>query len=115
MPSPIGHALAGVAVAWTADLIPGDRAWRTAPDRSTWYQRAGGDLTLACAVLGAALLLCAGPVSALFSRGPVLHNELTLLTLAVVGAIIYGIAIRVLFRREWRELMSGRLGSEPSA
>ena len=31
MPSPIGHALAGIAVAWTADLVPGDRAWRTAP------------------------------------------------------------------------------------
>ena len=31
MPSPIGHALAGVAAAWAADLVPGDRAWRTAP------------------------------------------------------------------------------------
>ena len=49
MPSPIGHALAGVAVAWTADLIPGDRAWRT-----TGYRRAGGGLTLICAGLGAA-------------------------------------------------------------
>jgi membrane-bound metal-dependent hydrolase YbcI (DUF457 family) len=54
MPSPIGHALAGVAVAWTADLVPGDRAWRTAPSTSTWYQRAGGGLTLICAGLGAA-------------------------------------------------------------
>jgi membrane-bound metal-dependent hydrolase YbcI (DUF457 family) len=54
MPSPIGHALAGVAVAWTADLIPGDRAWRAAPRTATWYQRAGGGLTLVCAGLGAA-------------------------------------------------------------
>jgi len=54
MPSPIGHALAGVAVAWTADLIPGDRAWRTVPDTGTWYQRAGGGLTLLCAGLAAA-------------------------------------------------------------
>jgi membrane-bound metal-dependent hydrolase YbcI (DUF457 family) len=61
MPSPIGHALAGVAVAWTADLIPGDRAWRTVPGTGTWhqsyqqwYQRAGGNLTLLCAGLGAA-------------------------------------------------------------
>jgi membrane-bound metal-dependent hydrolase YbcI (DUF457 family) len=54
MPSPIGHALAGVAVAWTADLVPGDRAWRTAPATGTWYQRAGGGLTLLCASLGAA-------------------------------------------------------------
>jgi membrane-bound metal-dependent hydrolase YbcI (DUF457 family) len=54
MPSPIGHALAGIAVAWAADLVPGDRAWRTAPAGSSWYQRAGGGLTLACAALGAA-------------------------------------------------------------
>jgi membrane-bound metal-dependent hydrolase YbcI (DUF457 family) len=54
MPSPIGHALAGIAVAWTADLMPGDRAWRTVPGTGTWYQRAGGGLTLACAGLGAA-------------------------------------------------------------
>jgi membrane-bound metal-dependent hydrolase YbcI (DUF457 family) len=54
MPSPIGHALAGVAVAWTADLLPGDRTRRTAPASSTWYQRAGGGLTLICAGLGAA-------------------------------------------------------------
>ena len=54
MPSPIGHALAGIAVAWTADLIPGDRAWRTAPERASWFLRAGDGLTLACAALGAA-------------------------------------------------------------
>jgi membrane-bound metal-dependent hydrolase YbcI (DUF457 family) len=54
MPSPIGHALAGVAAAWAVDLIPGDRAWRTVSDTGTWYQRAGGGLTLACAALGAA-------------------------------------------------------------
>ena len=54
MPSPIGHALAGVAVAWTADLIPGDRAWRTVPGTGAWHQRASGDLTLACAALGVA-------------------------------------------------------------
>ena len=54
MPSPIGHALAGIAAAWAADLVPGDRAWRTAPPGSSWYQRAGGGLTLACAALGAA-------------------------------------------------------------
>ena len=54
MPSPIGHALAGVAVAWAVDLIPGDRAWRTAPDTAPWPQRAGNGLTLLCAGLGAA-------------------------------------------------------------
>ena len=54
MPSPIGHALAGVAVAWTVDLIPGNRAWRTAPEPAPWHQRAGDGLTLLCAGLGAA-------------------------------------------------------------
>ena len=43
------------------------------------------------------------------------RNEMTVLLLAVIGAIIYGIAIGALFRREWRDLMSGRRGSEPSA
>ena len=54
MPSPIGHALAGIAVAWAADLVPADRAWRTAPAMASWYLRAGGGLTLLCAGLGAA-------------------------------------------------------------
>ena len=54
MPSPIGHALAGIAVAWAADLVPGSRAWRSVPGTGTWYQRAGGDLTLLCAGLAAA-------------------------------------------------------------
>jgi membrane-bound metal-dependent hydrolase YbcI (DUF457 family) len=54
MPSPIGHALAGIAAAWIADLVPGRRAWRTAPAAAPWYERAGDGLTVACAVLAAA-------------------------------------------------------------
>ena len=54
MPSPIGHALAGIAVAWTADLVPGDRAWRAAADSASWYRRAGSGVTLLCAGLAAA-------------------------------------------------------------
>jgi len=53
MPTSIGDGLAGVAAAWTADLVPGDRAWRTAPASASWYRRAGNGLTLACAVLAA--------------------------------------------------------------
>ncbi len=53
MPSPVGHALAGVAAAWTADLMPGRRVWRTADPRASFVRRAGGTLTLACAALGA--------------------------------------------------------------
>jgi membrane-bound metal-dependent hydrolase YbcI (DUF457 family) len=51
MPSPIGHALAGIAAAWAADLVPGDRAWRTAPPFASSYARAGNGLTLACVCL----------------------------------------------------------------
>ncbi len=54
MPSPIGHALAGVAAAWTVDLLPGNRVWRTAPASASWYKRAGNGLTLSCAALAAA-------------------------------------------------------------
>jgi membrane-bound metal-dependent hydrolase YbcI (DUF457 family) len=54
MASPIGHALAGLAIAWGADLIPGARSWRTAPSSASWYERAGAGLTLTCAMLAAA-------------------------------------------------------------
>src|SRR5262245_25110645 len=51
MPSPIGHALAGIAAAWAADLVPGDRTWRSAAASAPWYARAGNGVTLACAGL----------------------------------------------------------------
>jgi membrane-bound metal-dependent hydrolase YbcI (DUF457 family) len=53
MPTSIGHAAAGIAAAWTADLIPGQRAWRTAPRQASWYRRAGDGFTLLCGALGA--------------------------------------------------------------
>ena len=46
--------MAGVAAAWTADLVPGCRAWRSAPPKASWYSRAGNGLTAACALVGAA-------------------------------------------------------------
>jgi inner membrane protein len=54
MPSPVGHALAGVAVAWAADLAPGRRAWRTADRTASLFARSGGTLTLVCGALAAA-------------------------------------------------------------
>lgn len=54
MPSPIGHVMAGIAVAWTADLIPGQRAWRVAPESASRFRRAGGGLTLICGALAVA-------------------------------------------------------------
>ena len=51
MPSPIGHALAGLAAALGADLVPGRRAWRTAPPSASLFLRAGGTLTVICLAL----------------------------------------------------------------
>jgi membrane-bound metal-dependent hydrolase YbcI (DUF457 family) len=53
MPTSIGHAAAGIAAAWTADLIPGHRAWRTAPRQASWFRRAGDGFTLMCGAIGA--------------------------------------------------------------
>jgi membrane-bound metal-dependent hydrolase YbcI (DUF457 family) len=46
--------MAGIAAAWTADLIPGQRDWRVVPESASRFRRAGGGLTLICAGLGAA-------------------------------------------------------------
>src|SRR5262245_6985252 len=48
MPSPLGHALAGLAVAWGSDLVPGRRHSRTAPTNASFFSRAGGWLTVGC-------------------------------------------------------------------
>ena len=71
-------------------------------------RRSSAKFAIAGVILGGALLLCERPVSALFAGWTSLRNEMTLLVLAAVGAIIYGIAIRVLFSREWRDLIQGR-------
>ena len=88
MASPIGHALAGIAVAWGADLVPGNRAWRIAPPSASWYERAGNGLTLACAVLAAA-----PDLDLLFGR---FHRTMThsLLSVAVVAAVAGLVAVR---------------------
>src|SRR5262245_21098986 len=48
MPSPLGHALAGLAAAWGSDLVPGRRKPRTAAPNASFFSRAGGWLTVAC-------------------------------------------------------------------
>jgi membrane-bound metal-dependent hydrolase YbcI (DUF457 family) len=60
MPSPFGHALGGIAVSWIADLFPGRRPEASvdrssgSPAATSFYQRAGGGVTLICAGLGMA-------------------------------------------------------------
>src|SRR4051812_43954627 len=75
----VGLALATSIGAWVNFLL---LAWFSARrnflhiDRR--LQRSSVKFAIAGAILGAALLLCDRPVHALFSRWPVLHNELTL-------------------------------------
>ena len=85
MASPIGHALAGIAVAWGADLIPGTRAWRIAPPSASWYERAGNGLTLACAVLAAA-----PDLDLFFGRfhRTMTHSFFSVAIVAVVAAVV---------------------------
>ena len=54
MPSPLAHALGGIAASWAVDLLPGTSRWRTAGRDESFYRRAGGALTLTCAALGMA-------------------------------------------------------------
>jgi membrane-bound metal-dependent hydrolase YbcI (DUF457 family) len=84
MPSPIGHAIAGLAVAWGADLYPGDRAWRFSPS-TNWYRRVGGGLTIACAVLAAA-----PDLDLFFGRfhRTVTHSLLSVAVVALVAGLI---------------------------
>src|SRR4051812_26980958 len=91
MPSPIGHALAGLATAWAADLVPGDRAWRTSarkvPGTGTWHLRArqaGGGLTLLCAGLGAAPDLDL----AFTAHRTMTHSLVAVVCVGVVAAVV---------------------------
>ena len=88
MASPIGHALAGIAVAWAADLVPGNRAWRIAPASASWWLRTGDGFTLVCAVLAAA-----PDLDLLFGR---FHRTMThsLSSVAVVAVIAGLVAVR---------------------
>jgi len=84
MPSPIGHSLAGLAAAWGADLVPGDRRWRTGPPGSSFYVCAGGTLTLACVVLA-----CAADVDLLWgSHREYTHSVGAVIVTAVCAAIV---------------------------
>jgi putative peptidoglycan lipid II flippase len=71
-------------------------------------------IAIAGAVLAAGLVLCQWPVRALFANWTTFRNEMLLLTVAAIGAVIYGLAIVALFRRDWRDLTRGRSGTTPA-
>jgi membrane-bound metal-dependent hydrolase YbcI (DUF457 family) len=50
----VGHALAGVAAAWAADLLPGRRVWPPPAPTAPFFTRVGGALTFGAGALGVA-------------------------------------------------------------
>jgi len=94
MPSSVGHALAGVAAAWTADLVPGNRAWRTAPATASWSRRAGNGLTVTC------LLLAAAPDLDLLTRSHrrVTHSIGAVIVAGIVAALVAAVRRRPVLR-----------------
>ena len=87
MPSPLGHALGGIAVSWGADLLPGSRAWRAAPSRASLYRRAGGGLTLLCAGVAAAPDL---DLFLMSSHRTATHSVTAVVIVTIVAAIVTG-------------------------
>ena len=69
-------------------------------------RQSSAKFAVAGAALAVALFACHGPIAGLFADWP-LREEMTLLVLAATGAVVYGIAILALFRREWRAMMDG--------
>jgi membrane-bound metal-dependent hydrolase YbcI (DUF457 family) len=88
MPSPIGHALGGVAVAWIADLMPGRAAG------GAGYPAAISRLSLACAGLAALpdadLLLPIGHRTVTHSLGAVVAVGLFMIVAAAVTGKVTG-------------------------
>jgi membrane-bound metal-dependent hydrolase YbcI (DUF457 family) len=93
MPSPFGHALAGIAVAWVADLIPGQRGTRTSPESAPLVARAGGALTLICAGLAAAPdldLLLDTPRFYVTAHRTITHSVTAVLLTIIIAAAVTG-------------------------
>jgi putative peptidoglycan lipid II flippase len=63
-------------------------------------RQATGRIALAGAALAVALLISRHPLASLFAGSP-LRDELTLLVLMVIGAVVYGAAVVLLFGRTW--------------
>jgi putative peptidoglycan lipid II flippase len=73
-------------------------------------KRSIAKLAVAGIVLTAALYLGVHLLDRLFAGLPVFRSELTLAALMVVGGIVYGGALALLFGREWLALLRRRRG-----
>ena len=101
----VGLALATAIGAWVNIILVGwfaARAKLISLDRRLTY--AALKLASAALVLGVALWLGQGPVERLFA-GWRLHDELTLLVLALGGASVYAAALLAIYRGDWRALI----------
>jgi putative peptidoglycan lipid II flippase len=76
-------------------------------------RRSSVKLALAGGLLALVLLIAERPVTHAFASWPSLRDEATLLVLGAVGAITYGVAVLVLFRRLLRTMIGGRPGTKP--
>jgi membrane-bound metal-dependent hydrolase YbcI (DUF457 family) len=85
MPSPIGHALAGIAVAWTADLITGERSETKSSGAGSSAAPAVNPFTLLCAGLAAAPDLDLAFPGA---HRTVTHSIGAVLVVSVVAAVV---------------------------
>jgi putative peptidoglycan lipid II flippase len=107
----IGLALATSAGVWVNLLL---LAWFATRQRLLTIDRklrqSALKLVFAGAVLGVALFLGQRWIGALLGGSP-LRNELTLLALVVIGAVVYGGAVLVLFGREWLAILNRRRGA----
>ena len=95
MPSPIAHALGGVAAAWTIDLLPGNRTWTATPTTEKgWWASAGGGLTALCAALGTApdLDFLAG------AHRTVTHSVTAVVVVGIVSAVVAAVSARHVLR-----------------
>ena len=95
MPSPLGHALAGIIAAWSADLVPGHRAWRTASASASFCDRAGGAVTLLCS--GIAILPDLD--LAFHAHRSVSHSLFAVALMTIISAAVTGWVTR---RPVWR-------------
>jgi putative peptidoglycan lipid II flippase len=77
-------------------------------------KRAAGKLALAGLALAAALIVSAHAFERLFAALPAFSSEMTLLAVAIVGTLVYGGAVALLFGREWLMEFRRRRKQRPS-
>ncbi len=108
----VGLAIGTAVGAWINFLL---LAWLAARqgflDIDRRLKRSGLRFVIAGLLMAVVLLYAKFPLELVFNHWTVMRSEMVLLVLAVIGAIIYGIAIGVLFRRDWRNLLQGGAGT----